>query len=209
MAMLTRDYPGSEIALGMQLKHAATRALANRSTQGYAASAPAWATYFDDALTDARFEKLRDLYDAHRRGDIIGYGPDADQLRSTFDAVTAAVQAHNGDARVEYDLLRRARITVRFGTLNHCTLDEANPIDAKCLEKTVVPPGHHGPLVDRCQPTRCPNSVVAPEHLPIWRSEEHSLLTLLETPKLAPCRRTQLQQELDDVRVVIRKAATS
>lgn len=209
MAMLTRDYPGSEIALGMQLKHAATRALANRSTQGYAASAPAWAAYFDDALADARFEKLRDLYDAHRRGKVIGYGPSADHLRATFDAVTASAQAQHGDARVEYDLLRKARITVRFGALNHCTLDVVNPIDAKCLENTVVPPGHHGPLVDRCQPARCPNSVVALEHLPIWRSEERSLLTLLETPKLAPCRRTQLQQELNDVRVVIRKAATS
>ncbi|MFF9870096.1 hypothetical protein ACF1G0_32745 [Streptomyces sp. NPDC013953] len=35
MAMLTRDYPGSEIAVGMQLQHVATRALANRTTQGY------------------------------------------------------------------------------------------------------------------------------------------------------------------------------
>ncbi|GAA0634809.1 hypothetical protein GCM10010174_65510 [Kutzneria viridogrisea] len=205
MAMLTRDYPGSEIALGMQLKHAATRALAKRSTQGYAASAPAWAAYFDVALADARFEKLRDLYDAHRRGDTIGYGPGSDQLRGAFDAVTATAQAQHGDARVEYDLLRKARIAVRFGAVNHCTLDESNPVDAKCLENTVVPPGHRGPLVDRCQPARCPNSVIAPEHLVVWRTEERSLLTILETPKLAPIRRAQLQRELDDVRVVIRR----
>ena len=36
MAMLTDQFPGSEIALGIQLKHIAARALANRSTQGYA-----------------------------------------------------------------------------------------------------------------------------------------------------------------------------
>jgi hypothetical protein len=30
MAMLTQDFPGSEIAVGMQLKHVTTRALANR-----------------------------------------------------------------------------------------------------------------------------------------------------------------------------------
>jgi hypothetical protein len=35
MAMLTDQFPGSEIALGIQLKHIASRALANRSTQGY------------------------------------------------------------------------------------------------------------------------------------------------------------------------------
>jgi hypothetical protein len=206
MAMLTRDYAGSEIALGMQLKHAATRALANRSTQGYAATAPAWARYFDDALASARFERLRDLYDTHRRGQTIGYGPAADRLRDTFDTVTRTAQTQQGDARVEYDLLRRARISLRFGTLNHCALDEANPTDAKCLDNAVVPPGHRGPLVDRCQPGRCANSVIGPEHLPVWRAEEHSLLTLLDTPNLAPCRRTQLTRELDDVHAVLRKA---
>lgn len=35
MAMLTDHFPGSEIALGIQLKHVARRALANRSTLGY------------------------------------------------------------------------------------------------------------------------------------------------------------------------------
>ena len=64
MAMLTSDFPGSEIAIGMQLKHMATRALANRHTQGYYAAAPAWATYFDATRQAARFQKLRDLYDA-------------------------------------------------------------------------------------------------------------------------------------------------
>ena len=207
MAMLTRDHPGSEIALGIQLKHVATRALANRSTQGYAGSAPAWARHLDDALASTHFQHLRDLYDTHRRGKTIGYGPAADRLRDTFDSVTRACeQAHQGDARVEYDLLRKARISIRFGKLNHCTLDEANPAGAKCLENTVVPPGHHGPLVDRCQPARCANSFLGPEHIPAWRTEERTLLTLLDTPKIAPCRKPGLQRELDDVRAVLRKA---
>jgi len=42
MAMLTDQFPGSEIALGIQLKHIASRALANRSTQGYANSDNSW-----------------------------------------------------------------------------------------------------------------------------------------------------------------------
>ncbi|APE37172.1 hypothetical protein BOX37_28220 [Nocardia mangyaensis] len=205
MAMLTRDYAGAEIALGIQLKHAATRALANRSTQGYSAKDPAWAGYFDEALADARFDRLRELYQAHRRGDTFGYGPGADQLRSRFDAM-AGTAAQHGDARVEYDLLRRTRIPIRFGTLNHCVLDETNPVDAKCLENAIVPAGHHGPLVDRCQPARCANSVIATEHLPIWRSEEGTLLTLLDTPKLPSPRRAQLQRELADVRTALRRA---
>ncbi|WP_433317927.1 hypothetical protein [Micromonospora chersina] len=35
MAMLSRDFPGAEIAVGMQLKHVTTRALANRVTGAY------------------------------------------------------------------------------------------------------------------------------------------------------------------------------
>ncbi|MFD6112808.1 hypothetical protein ACFWG0_22220 [Streptomyces yangpuensis] len=35
------------------------------------------------------------------------------------------------------------------------------------LEDAVVPQGHRGPLLDRCQPSRCSNSVLGPEHLPI------------------------------------------
>lgn len=204
MAMLTRDYAGAEIAVGMQLKHVTTRALANRSTQGYSSSAPAWARYFDDVLSDARFQQLRDLFDAHRRGEPIGYGPAAERLRTTFDRVTANVQ--HADGRVEYDLLRKARISIRFGKLNHCTLDEADPSGAKCLEDTVVPPGHQGPLSDRCQPGRCANSLIGPEHIPVWRTEEDTLLKLLQTPKIAPCRKSALQRELQDVRAVLRKA---
>ncbi|GHD80293.1 hypothetical protein GCM10010317_102140 [Streptomyces mirabilis] len=36
------------------------------------------------------------------------------------------------------------------------------PDGAKCIEEAVIPPGHTGPLIDRCQPGRCPNSVITP-----------------------------------------------
>lgn len=53
MAMLTDQFAGSEIALGIQLKHVATRALANRCTRGYAASDAAWAEHLDSAIEAA------------------------------------------------------------------------------------------------------------------------------------------------------------
>ncbi|MFF0062428.1 hypothetical protein ACFYRC_12875 [Streptomyces sp. NPDC005279] len=43
MAMLTDQFPGSEIATGIQLKHLAKRALANATTRSYAASDDNWA----------------------------------------------------------------------------------------------------------------------------------------------------------------------
>src|SRR5262249_7440695 len=135
MAMLTRDFPAAEVAVGMQLKHVATRALANRVTQGYMSTTPAWEQYLNTAIASSRFRRLRDLFDAHSRGEVIGYGPGADRMRETFDAVNARAaelrasgQARYGDRRVEYDLLLRTRFTIRFGKLNHCTMDDANPV---------------------------------------------------------------------------------
>ena len=43
MSIITGQEPDSEIALGLQLKHAARRALANAATPGYAAADTAWA----------------------------------------------------------------------------------------------------------------------------------------------------------------------
>ncbi|MEU9286230.1 hypothetical protein AB0D57_16285 [Streptomyces sp. NPDC048275] len=211
MSILVGTEPGAEIALGLQLKHAATRALANRSTQGYAASDSNWARLLDTAIEDARFMRLRDLYDQHHAGQTIGYGPGADRLTNTFDTVKKTAMettrtAKTGDKRTEYDLLHKTRIALRFGKLNHCTFDHNHPDGAKCIEEAVIPAGHTGPLIDRCQPGRCPNSVITPEHLKIWKSEETSLLTLLDTPKIALCRRDQLNRQLDDVRSVIRRA---
>lgn len=68
-----------------------------------------------------------------------------------------------------------------------------------------MPPGHSGPLIDRCQPGRCANSLITGEHLPVWQAERHNLLTLLDSPKLAACRQAALRQQLDDVEQAIAK----
>jgi hypothetical protein len=205
MAMLAGTEPSSEIALGIQLKHVAVRALANRSTPGYAATDTSWAVLLDTALDQARFTHLRDLYDEHHAGHSIGSGPAAERLSSTFRAIRQTALARQGDTRTEYDLLRKARVSLRFGKLNHCLFDDSNPAGAKCLESAIVPPGNRGPLIDRCQPGRCANSLITDEHLPLWQAERHNLLTLLDTPKIASCRRVALQRQLDDVEQVIAK----
>jgi hypothetical protein len=214
MAMLTGIEPGAEIALGIQLKHAVTRVLANRVTQGYAASDTNWAKLLDTALDEARFAKLSEFYDDHHAGKTIGFGPGADRLTATFDAIKQSAHdlvdrgaARQGDARVEYDLLRKARISIRFGQLNHCTLDKNNPAGAKCMEgDVIIPGGHRGPLIDRCQPDRCANSIIGPAHLPIWKAEKTSLLKLLSATKLPPARRALLERQHQDVQAVIDRA---
>ncbi|WP_405768029.1 integrase [Streptomyces sp. NBC_01538] len=81
MAMLTDQFPGSEIATGIQLKHLATRALANATTRGYAASDKEWATYLKDALDNVKFRKIKDLYERHTAGEEIGFGPGAERVK--------------------------------------------------------------------------------------------------------------------------------
>ncbi|UQU67467.1 hypothetical protein COUCH_14860 [Couchioplanes caeruleus] len=214
MAMLTATEPGAEIALGIQLKHVATRLLANRVTEGYAASDAQWDKLLETAVDQARFATLREFYDEHHSGKIIGFGPAADRITATFDAVRESAQqmvangqARQGDTRVEYDLLRKARIFIRFGKLNHCAADPSSPVAAKCLDGVVeLPPGHQGPLIDRCQPGRCANSVIGVEHVPIWTAEKRSLLKLAEDSKLPPARRALIERQIDDVQAVIERA---
>lgn len=206
MAMLTDQFAGSEIALGIQLKHVATRALANRATQGYAAADTAWADHLESAIEAARFRRLEDLYATRKAGEPIGFGPGADRIAREFDHIHDAVQARGGDATVERGLLRKARISLRFGVLNHCAFDEHNPAGAACLDNAIVPPGHTGPLQDRCRPGRCANSVIGPEHLPIWNAEKRTLLTLLDTPGLPECRKAVLHREVSEVDAVLAKA---
>ncbi|MFZ2175776.1 MAG: hypothetical protein WAW17_17415 [Rhodococcus sp. (in: high G+C Gram-positive bacteria)] len=208
MAMLTDQFPGSEIALGIQLKHIASRALANRSTQGYANADSSWAEHLESAIEAARFRRVEDLYRAHKAGEPIGYGPGAERMTQAFSGIQQTVQARGGDAIVERAMLRKARLSIRFGVLNHCVMDENNPVGAACLENAVVPEGHKGPLQDRCRPDRCANSVIGPEHVPIWASERQTLLTLIDTPGLSACRKAVLQRELGDIDTVIRKTQT-
>lgn len=209
MAMLTDQFPGSEIALGIQLKHIASRALANRATQGYAGADSSWAQHLDSAIQAARFRRLEDLYQTHKAGKPIGSGPAAERMAHTFNDIQHTAQARGGDTTVERALLRKARISLRFGVLNHCAMDDNNSASAACLQHAVVPDGHTGPLHDRCRPDRCANSIIGPEHVPIWDSERHTLLKLIDTPGLSSCRKQALQRELDTVNTVLNKTSTN
>jgi hypothetical protein len=90
MAMLTDQFPGSEIATGIQLKHLAKRALANATTRGYAASDAEWAKYLEDALDNVKFRKIKDLYERHTAGEEIGFGPGAERVKDAFDQIEGA-----------------------------------------------------------------------------------------------------------------------
>ncbi|MGB8942155.1 MAG: integrase [Streptomyces sp.] len=206
MAMLTDQFPGSEIATGIQLKHMASRALANATTRSYAASDDSWAKYLEDALDNVKFRKIKDLYQQHTAGEEIGFGPGAERVRDAFDQITATVKARNGDARTADTLLRTTRIHIRFGMLNNCTADHTNPVGAVCLENAIIPDGHVGPLDWRCRPDRCANSMIGPEHLPIYDSHQRKQLEIINNPVIPVVRRDLAERELDIARNVLAMA---
>ncbi|WP_033819452.1 MULTISPECIES: hypothetical protein [unclassified Kitasatospora] len=206
MAMLTDQFPGSEIATGIQLKHLAKRALANATTRSYAASDDNWAKYLEDALDNVKFRKIKDLYERHTAGEEIGFGPGAERVKDAFDQINATVKARNGDARTADTLLRTTRIHIRFGMLNNCTADHTNPVGAVCLENAIIPEGHTGPLDERCRPDRCANSMIGPEHLPIYDSHQRKQLQLINNPSTPACRRDLAERELDITRNVLKMA---
>ncbi|MFD6337927.1 integrase [Streptomyces sp. NPDC060131] len=209
MAMLTDQFPGSEIATGIQLKHLAKRALANATTRSYAASDDNWAKYLEGALDNVKFRKIKDLYESHTAGEEIGFGPGADRVKDAFDQINDTVKARNGDARIADTLLRTTRIHIRFGMLNNCTADHTNPVGAVCLENAIIPEGHVGPLDERCRPDRCANSMIGPEHLPIYDSHQRTQLQLINNPSMPACRRDLAERELDIARNVLKMVGES
>lgn len=69
--MLTDQFPGSDIALGIQLKHIASRALANRSTQGYANADNSWAEHLESVIEAARFRLPHRIHSTGRPPDLL------------------------------------------------------------------------------------------------------------------------------------------
>ncbi|WP_405768027.1 hypothetical protein [Streptomyces sp. NBC_01538] len=126
--------------------------------------------------------------------------------KDAFEQIDATVKARNGDARTADTLLRTTRIHIRFGLLNNCTADHANPVGAVCLENAIIPEGHTGPLDERCRPDRCANSMIGLEHLPIYDSHQRKQLEIINSPSIPTCRRDLAERELDITRNVISMA---
>ena len=199
MAVITANEPDGEIALGITLKHNATRALANATTTGYAAPTPEWAKEFEHHAKEAAAGELVADWARHAQGEHSTRGPGAATFVNGLANVTdrANTTAAVGNERMLRNLLRDEFATIRLGTLNHCLGD---PSKALCLEgaSTAVTAG--GPIPSMCQPSTCRNSVITDEHLPIWQHEEVDLVEKLKDKTMAAVHRQRLETQLADVR---------
>jgi hypothetical protein len=206
MASIAAQEPDGQIALGLQLKHAARRALANRLTHGYGQRDPSWAKEMDSEFEQAAARRLIGLLRDRQTGNRIAVGPGAARLHDGLDAVLAATagaepraRALLADERTLTTLLRGQFADLHWGTLNHCLW---NASTAECQNTLPEDQRGQGPLLGACQPARCRNSAVTARHLPIWLAEEQDLQRMLTEPRLGPARRESLQSRLADVKLI-------
>ncbi|MGW8801079.1 hypothetical protein ACWGN9_29030 [Streptomyces sp. NPDC055775] len=181
MSVICAQEPDGEIALGIQLKHAARRILANPTTHSYAAPDGAWMREFDDRLATAAAAKLTGLLTARATSTTVAVGPAATRLHAGLDRAAAqlpapadpqetppGLQALAVDPRTAADLIHTELPELHIGNLNHCLWQ---PEWAECT-KHLSPNEGGAPLIGACQPARCRNSAVTPDHAPIWLAEQ-------------------------------------
>lgn len=204
MAVITAQQPDGEIALGVQLKHASRRAVANATTSGYASETPEWAAEFEHELQDAVAARLVDMWSVRDTGVIRLAGAGAQRFRDELGQVDAARAStvKVGGERTLRSLLRDRFSTLRWGTINHCL---GIPEQAACLQGLPAGVASDGVMPNRCHPRTCRNSVITDEHAPIWIAEERDLLRKLSDRNMAPHNREQLQTELAEVRQITRR----
>lgn len=204
MAVITAQQPDGEIALGIQLKHAARRAVANGTTSGYASETPEWAAEFEHELQEAVASRLVGVWSARSEREIPLAGAGAQRFRDRLDEVEVEIgaAAKVGDERTLRTLLRDQFSTLRWGTVNHCL---GIPEQAACLKGLPADVAGQGMLPNRCQPTTCGNSVITEQHATVWIAEERDLLAKLKDRKLADHNREQLESELASVQKITRR----
>lgn len=204
MAIITAQQPDGEIALGIQLKHAARRAVANGTTSGYASETPEWAAEFEHELQEAVAARLVGMWASQPTADIQLAGAGAQRFRDELARADEEVHAvvKTGDEHTLRALLRDRFSTLRWGTVNHCL---GIPEQAACLKGLPGDMAASGMIPNRCQPTTCGNSVITEEHAPVWIAEERDLLAKLKDRRLADHNREQLETELASVKKITRR----
>ena len=118
MAVITAQQPDGEIALGIQLKHAARRAVANATTSGYATETPEWAAEFEHELQDAVAARLVGMWSEQDTSALRLAGAGAQRFRDELGQVDTAManEVKVGDERTLRNLLRDRFSTLRWGT---------------------------------------------------------------------------------------------
>lgn len=205
---ISRELGGNELAVSQQLKHVISYGYSN-VTAAYMAPDPAWANLLNTNHSEENLEHMVAVIQDAARGaqPLAGQGGE----RLTAELVRAS-EAQGGtrtqsvllsDSQVAA-LLKRIAPAIHFGPANACLYDEETALCRRGATTEI-----EGPLLGLCQPSRCPNSVIGTEHLPVWISEGQMLKTLLHGKHVSSPRRQALTNRLSDVERVLDQADVS
>lgn len=204
-ACISRELGGNEIAISQQLKHAIQYGYSN-VTAGYMAPDPAWASFLN---TNRSEETLRSMVtmihqSINEARPLAGRG--GERLTNALTSVAAGHPDQQGQRLLVSDtqlatLLKKMAPEIHFGPANACIFDEATALCRISASNAV-----QGPLLGLCQPARCPNAVIGPQHLPVWISERQMLTAAIQTGSPSPPRVKALSARLGEVDHVLRQA---
>jgi integrase len=207
-ACISRELGGNELAVSQQLKHVISYGFSN-VTSDYMAPDPKWSNLLKTNRSEEDLKHMVQMIQQSRQSahPLAGRGgarlTDAIIDTSTSNAAHDSPQLLISDAQLAA-LLKKIAPIIRFGPANACLYDEETALCRRSAQSS-----SQGPLLGMCQPGRCGNSVVGPEHLPVWIGELRMLKATIEGTKLSPPRRQALSERLAEVEQVLNDANTS
>lgn len=204
-ACISRELGGNELALSQQLKHTISYGYSN-VTAAYMAPDPEWASLLDTNRSEEDIAHMVEIIQQSSRDEHPLAGRGGERLAQEIAKAVTPKAAGEVKAIMLSDaelsaLLKKVAPVIRFGTANACIYDEETALCRKQATTEI-----QGPLFGLCQPQRCPNSVVAARHLPMWIAELDSLKASLSKHRVSPPRRMALSQRLRDVEQVVADA---
>lgn len=197
MAIIVGQQPGAELAMGVILKHASTRAIANALSRGYSRPDAAWAREFETDRADAAAGRYIDEWLSSSNTSRAVAGPGMTEYNEVFDSIQR--ESHRlpiiGDKSDLRALLLQENPNLRSGPLNFCLGD---PLKAACL-KGAVKQAHSKVDPLNCTPATCSQSAVTKAQMPIWIAEEKDLRMMLRKPRLSAASKHELGRRLKEV----------
>jgi hypothetical protein len=197
--------PHGTIAAKVHLKHVEAAI-----TEGYfgpvGASASAFLRERDELAQDAREDNYLRRFEQWRNGEPIAGGASRKLIREFEDVAAAFQGTAEPDERRLQRLIRKRSGLLHIGPINDCHFTD--PRQARCLKARGIEDAD-APLIAACQPSKCANAVVTPEHQQLWERPLLQIENLLDDRKTPKNERARLQaqkQEYENVIAPLRRS---
>lgn len=198
LAWYIANQPFGVVAGMIQYGHASTVMF-----EGYAgSSASGFRAEIDEENRLARLADIVEVYENWKHGAVPG-GPMGPRLVAEFTAVSkdlgdlpGAVVSEKRRAK----LLENTAVTLYPGFINDCFFYADH---ALCLKR-----GNEasGPALSRCQPQRCPNSMVTKRHEPALRACLEDAESMKEGKRLSPLQLRAIDLQIETYRRLLKEA---